>query len=169
MVQFTYNLRRFGKKRFEEHLRLRRGCAVGTPRAWDRRRSGRPLRCLLRSAVTGAVRAKKTSGIAPDVFFVIMPETCFRFVLVPACPGRRPSGLLRTGRGGSCGMLGCRRHFSGSEVVRRRDVVLASARVEHHVDADAGQTHRIRGPATQSILISGSTFGERRSHRSGCG
>ena len=89
----------------EEHLRLRRGRAVGTP-PHGTRRSGRAASGYLpRSAVTSAVRTKKTSGAMPDVFFVIMPEACFRFVLVPVCRADgRP--FLRTGRGGSCGCLG---------------------------------------------------------------
>ena len=100
MVQFTYNLRRFGKKGSKNISDYDGAPPHGT------RRSGRAASGYLpRSAVTGAVRTKKTSGAMPDVFFVIMPEACFRFVLVPVCRADgRP--FLRTGRGGSCGCLG---------------------------------------------------------------
>ena len=61
---------------FEEHLRLRRGCAVGTPPHGTRR-----LFCHYAGSL---LPLRSCAGVL----------------------GRWPSGFLRTGRGGSCGCLG---------------------------------------------------------------
>ena len=97
----------------------------------------------------------------PDVFFVIMPEACFRFVLVPVCRADgRPAFCGRDGAVPADAWVSPSLFRFGG--VRRRDVVLVRA-VEHQVDADAGQTAVYEGQNAEHPDF-GQHFGERRSH-----
>lgn len=160
MVQFTYNLRRFGKKG-SKNISDYDGAVQSGPAAWDPAVRAEAASGYLPRSGNRCGSDKKTSGAMPDVFLSL---------LCRKPPPLRPcAGVLGRWPSGFCGRDGAvpadawaspsLSRFGG---VRRRDVVLVRA-VEHQVDADAGQTAVYEGQNAEHPDF-GQHFGERRSH-----